>query len=616
MSLFVLFGQSQKGDTPDKLEYDREETSQNMTKKKKKTTRREKMKKLAILSPLVILMASTSLAQDSCIVRPSCADMGYTKTIDDCTGKTTLKCPFDLTAVSCSASEAAIECDWGYELTSDNSCKKIENAIAFVVETTINNGSITLATGSTNNFTVDWGDGTVENYTNTSAPIHYYVTAGQYPIIITGTVPSFKVSKLTNCNTIKILNADLESVTSYAASSISSTFGKCSNATGEIPQKLSPNLKTATNMFYGCSGLYGDIPELPSTITAATYMFYNCSGLTGEIKSLPSGISNGSYMFYGCKNLTGSIPNLPSSLTNGSSMFAGSTKLTGFNFSAFPTSLANGTSMFANCTGLTGSIPELPNSLSNANSMFNGCTSLTGIGSSKFPISLTDGYMMFYNCYKLTGNVPSLANTRLTDGRGMFYNCWRLTGNVPELPSTLKDVCSVSPYRGEEGFSMFGSSGFTGIVPKLSHTAITDATGMFYEAAISGITDFPKGLTNAGYMFYGCDNLGSIGDLPSGLTDYYYMFKNSSLTSIGNLPTNITELEYMFENCKKLTSLPPNFASLTSLTTITQSFRGCTSLTGTLPPFSNYPAMRYTTSAFEGTQLTNNPTSPWPDEAW
>ena len=575
------------------------------------------MKKIAILSPLVILMASTSLAQDSCIVRPSCADMGYTKTIDDCTGKTTLKCPFDLTAVSCSASEAAVECDWGYKLASDNSCKKIENAIAFVVETTINNGSITLATGSTNNFTVDWGDGTVENYTNTSAPSHSYATAGQYPIIITGTVPSFKVSTLTNCNTIKILNADLESVTSYAASSGSSTFGKCSNATGEIPQKLSPNLETATRMFYGCSGLYGDIPELPSTITAATYMFYNCSGLTGEIKSLPSGISNGSYMFYGCKNLTGSIPNLPSSLTNGSSMFAGSTKLTGFNFSAFPTSLANGTSMFAQCTGLTGSIPELPNSLSNANSMFNGCTSLTGIGSSKFPTSLTDGYMMFYNCYKLTGNVPSLANTKLTDGRGMFYNCWRLTGNVPELPSTLTNVRSISSHSTDTGKSMFGSSGFTGIVPKLSHTSITDATDMFYNTDISGITDFPRGLTTATNMFRSCENLSSIGDLPSGLTEYYNMFTFSSLTSIGNLPTNITDLQRMFENCRKLTSLPANFASLTSLTNIMDAFSGCTSLTGTLPPYSNYPSLtNYYVRAFEGTQLTNNTSSPWPDDAW
>ena len=59
------------------------------------------MKKIVILSMLMLVMASTSSAQDSCIVRPSCADMGYTKTETDCEGKTTLKCPFDLSAVSC-----------------------------------------------------------------------------------------------------------------------------------------------------------------------------------------------------------------------------------------------------------------------------------------------------------------------------------------------------------------------------------------------------------------------------------------------------------------------------------------------------------------------------------
>ena len=50
---------------------------------------------------LMLVMVSTSLAQDSCITRPSCADLGYTKTESECSGKTTLKCPFDLTKVSC-----------------------------------------------------------------------------------------------------------------------------------------------------------------------------------------------------------------------------------------------------------------------------------------------------------------------------------------------------------------------------------------------------------------------------------------------------------------------------------------------------------------------------------
>ena len=139
MSLFVLFGQSQR-DTPDKPEYDKEE---------EKTTRREKMKKLAILSPLVILMASTSLAQDSCIVRPSCADMGYTKTESQCEGKDSIKCPFDLTALFCHENESSeiepdpepIECDFGY-LSQNGECLKIDNAIAFVLSVNANEGSI------------------------------------------------------------------------------------------------------------------------------------------------------------------------------------------------------------------------------------------------------------------------------------------------------------------------------------------------------------------------------------------------------------------------------------------------------------------------------------------
>ncbi len=89
------------------------------------------MKKLAILSPLVILMASTSLAQDSCIVRPSCADMGYTKTIDDCSGKTTLKCPFDLTAVSCEEIIDPQFFEWKYKIACSDLPYVLEDSIYY-----------------------------------------------------------------------------------------------------------------------------------------------------------------------------------------------------------------------------------------------------------------------------------------------------------------------------------------------------------------------------------------------------------------------------------------------------------------------------------------------------
>ena len=66
--------------------------------------RREKMKKLAILSPLVLL-ATTALAQDStCILQPSCSQLGYTSAEADCGTAKVLRCPFDVSQVACLSS--------------------------------------------------------------------------------------------------------------------------------------------------------------------------------------------------------------------------------------------------------------------------------------------------------------------------------------------------------------------------------------------------------------------------------------------------------------------------------------------------------------------------------
>ena len=73
------------------------------------------MNKYTITS-IMILLSSSSLAQDSCMVRPSCADMGYTKSATDCEGKKAISCPFDTTAYYCP--EVGESCDFSeYPLT-------------------------------------------------------------------------------------------------------------------------------------------------------------------------------------------------------------------------------------------------------------------------------------------------------------------------------------------------------------------------------------------------------------------------------------------------------------------------------------------------------------------
>ncbi|MBE6452009.1 MAG: hypothetical protein E7012_00770 [Alphaproteobacteria bacterium] len=77
-----------KRDIPIKSEYDREKQ------------RSHEMNKY-VISVSILLLSSSSLAQDSCMVRPSCADMGYIKSANDCEGKKAIACPFDTTLFYC-----------------------------------------------------------------------------------------------------------------------------------------------------------------------------------------------------------------------------------------------------------------------------------------------------------------------------------------------------------------------------------------------------------------------------------------------------------------------------------------------------------------------------------
>ncbi|MBE6453246.1 MAG: hypothetical protein E7012_07160 [Alphaproteobacteria bacterium] len=86
------------------------------------------MNKYVISVSILLLSASSSLAQDSCMVRPSCADMGYTKSATDCEGKKAIACPFDLSAYYCP--EVGESCDFSEyplpECPTNGNCTKLE----------------------------------------------------------------------------------------------------------------------------------------------------------------------------------------------------------------------------------------------------------------------------------------------------------------------------------------------------------------------------------------------------------------------------------------------------------------------------------------------------------
>lgn len=65
------------------------------------------MKKSNLLTTAaaVMLLTAAPVWAQTCIKTPSCADLGYTKTAADCSGKTILKCPLDNTQVYCPGTE-------------------------------------------------------------------------------------------------------------------------------------------------------------------------------------------------------------------------------------------------------------------------------------------------------------------------------------------------------------------------------------------------------------------------------------------------------------------------------------------------------------------------------
>ena len=340
----------------------------------------------------------------------------------------------------------------------------------FYVTTTGNTSSFSFDISAAGSFSINWGDGTVDNINKTdttnTAYSHTYDSAGEYTISIGGEATAYNTDTYTaaisfssNKNTAGIsgsLGAIFGTLSDGTQPRFISTFSSNTNLTGEIPADLFAGIsgKPATYMFsgtfYGCSGLTGTIPEnLFAGIsgTPASYMFNStfngCRGLTGTIpENLFAGISGTPAIrmfdstFNGCSGLTGSIPE---------SLFAGiSGKPASYMFY----------STFYGCSGLTGSIPEnLFAGISGApaqrmfSGTFYGCSGLTGtIPENLFGnISGAPANYMFYRtfngCSGLTGEIPLGLFGNLTNSPKSymfvrtFYRCSGLTGPSARMPN-------------------------------------------------------------------------------------------------------------------------------------------------------------------------------------
>ena len=332
----------------------------------------------------------------------------------------------------------------------------------FVPET--ESKSYYLYIGAAGDYTIYWGDGKIENITQSDTKLTTYThtysdSASNHTIGLGGKANAYSSSNTVaaisfSYNNIKPMDGCLGCIFSTLADGSQprfyGTFSGNTELTGSIPEKLFNGISGAPaeymfyNTFYGCSGLT-EIPEkLFSGISGAPaeYMFYNtfynCSGLESIPANLFSGISgtpanNMFYQtFYGCSGLTGSVPeNLFSGIKGAPADYMFSN--TFYNCSRLESIPAN----------LFGGISGTP-----ANNMFYqtfyGCSGLKKIPENLFgelsgAPALSMFYQTFYGCSGLTGQIPEKLFGELSGAPAgyMFYGTFEDCSSLTEIPENL-----------------------------------------------------------------------------------------------------------------------------------------------------------------------------------
>lgn len=415
--------------------------------------------------------------------------------------------------------------------------------------------SFSILLSAQGNFTIDWGDGTVDEISRTNTTqttySHTYDKAGIYYIKPRGAVTAYNSDgnvpaiKIGTPAALAILYGSLGSVfptlSNGSQPSFKTTFAGCSNLRSKIPENLFEGIHGQADkthmfaqLFDGCTKLQGPIPEgLFSGVTGKpTYAmfeaaFRNCQSMTGNIpeklfQSLAGDITDYmfSQLFMNCSSLSGSIPgDLFKTITGRPSS------------NAFYRA-------FRSCVGLTGRIPG---------TLFQG---LSGAPSYN---SFAETFAMAKN---LSGTIPEnlfagvKGQIATATFWGTFMGCRGLWGPLP--PKLFAGLTGTADHMFRQVFHQAGG----GICNNMPENLFATIKGpakpyMFASAFIDcGASNIPAKLFSGIYgppaegMFESAFHWNGIGALPAGLfagisgAPAPYMFKNtfdsvSGITSIG-----------------------------------------------------------------------------------
>jgi surface protein len=497
-----------------------------------------------------------------------------------------------------------------------------EQKVALLISVFDNNSNF-LAFTVSGNYTVDWGDGVIENFSAGVAATHVYNYSTFDPTNSTLTSQGFKQALLI--------------ITPQAGQNLTSlnfqTRHPSVNVNTHYTQPIvefyisCPSLTSLTiGTINSTTTVYARLAEYANLINVGNVASLSSCFRTVGIKKCDIGktsalLTDMSSMFNGCaalQTVTFSSETNTSNLGSMASMFTSCYSLTSVPFFD-TTNVTSMASTFNNCWSLT-SIPAFNTAkVTNMVSTFNGCYNITSI-----PLfntaAVTTMASMFLNCYSLE-SVP-LFNTRaVTDMSSMFQGCVSLanvpmfnTASVTTMANMFNGCASLTtvPLFNTENVtsmaSMFQSCGGLTSVPLFNTIKVTTMASMFNLC--SSLTDVPLfntvAVTTMANMFTSCASLKTVPLFnTAAVTTMSQMFQScSSLVTVPLFNTAaVTTMGAMFRYCYNLQSLP--LFNTAANTTIGATFQDCFSLRE-IPAF-NTAAVTTIATAFSGSGIRTIP---------
>jgi surface protein len=409
--------------------------------------------------------------------------------------------------------------------------------------------------GSGYDFTIDWGDGTVEE-NQTAGKTHTYAVAGTYTIKITGKFPRlYSDDYYRGYDNAKILSVEQWGNNHWT--SMAQAFHSNTNLVINATDKpVLHQVTSMSEMFYSATKVNSNtISDWDvSNVTDMSSAFYNTDSFNQDLSGWDvSNVTNMTSMFFYAEAFNQDISGWDvSNVTSMNNMFR-NTAVFNQDISQWDVSNVTGMSgMFYSARLFNQPIGDWGNKVSNVTTMSS----------------------MFYNAYAFNQDLSAWDVSSVTSMNSMFYNAYTFNQDLSAWKNDLSNVTNMA--------NMFrNTDSFNEDITDWDVSNVTDMDHMFYDAEAfnQDISQWDvSNVTDMSYMFYNADSFNqNIGEWEtSSVTDTSYMFYSTELFNqdISQWDmSNVTNMSYMFANASRFNQ-SLNEWNVSNVTTMIYLFSG------------------------------------------